>query len=93
MNNKISDKDKKDWENFLSNKENLPNKDNELNKNVINELRDDYPNVRIGQWFLDPLNPRGPDYNRNKERILNKVDSVDATFVTTSPSVLNFLQN
>ena len=27
MNNKISDKDKIDWENFLSNKEKLPNKD------------------------------------------------------------------
>ena len=27
MNNKISDKDKKDWEKFLSNKEKLPNKD------------------------------------------------------------------
>tara|TARA_Y100000996_G_scaffold405908_1_gene381647 strand:- start:270 stop:683 length:414 start_codon:yes stop_codon:yes gene_type:complete len=27
LNNKISDKDKIDWENFLSNKEKLPNKD------------------------------------------------------------------
>ena len=27
MNSKISDKDKKDWENFLSQNENLPNKD------------------------------------------------------------------
>ena len=27
MNDKISDKDKKDWEKFLSNKEKLPNKD------------------------------------------------------------------
>ena len=27
MNNKISDKDKKDWERFLSNDEKLPNKD------------------------------------------------------------------
>ena len=27
MNDNISDKDKKDWENFLSNKEKLPNKD------------------------------------------------------------------
>ena len=27
MNDKISDKDKKDWENFLSNKEKLTNKD------------------------------------------------------------------
>ena len=30
MNSKISDKDKKDWENFLSNDENLPNKDFDL---------------------------------------------------------------
>ena len=30
MNRKISDKDKKDWENFLSNNENLPNKDFDL---------------------------------------------------------------
>ena len=63
-----------------------------ITSNQINELKDDYPNVRIGQWFLDPLNPRGPDYSRNKERILDKIDSVDATFVTTSPSVLNFLK-
>ena len=28
MNNQISDKDKKDWQNFLSKKEKLPNKDN-----------------------------------------------------------------
>ena len=27
MNDKISDKDKKDWEDFLSSKEELPNKD------------------------------------------------------------------
>ncbi len=32
MNDKISDKDKKDWENFLSNNEKLPNKDSKLTK-------------------------------------------------------------
>ena len=32
MNNNISDKDKKDWENFLTNEEKLPNKDLETNK-------------------------------------------------------------
>ncbi len=63
-----------------------------ISSNQINELKDDYPNVRVGQWFLDPLNPKGPDYNRNKERILDKINCVDATFVTTSPSVLNFLK-
>ena len=33
MNNNISNKDKKDWENFLSSKESLPNKDSKINKN------------------------------------------------------------
>ena len=32
MNKKISDKDKKDWENFLSSEEKLPNKDFVINK-------------------------------------------------------------
>ena len=32
MNSKISDKDKRDWENFLSRKDSLPNKDFELSK-------------------------------------------------------------
>ena len=32
MNSNISDKDKKDWENFLSSKEKLINKDQNLNK-------------------------------------------------------------
>ena len=57
----------------------------------IQELRDDYPNIKIGQWFLDPLNKQGPDYERNKLRILDKIKQVDSTFTTTSPSVLNFL--
>ena len=57
----------------------------------INELRSDYPNVRIGQWFLDPLNKKGPDFERNKDRILDKINSVDATFLTTSPSALSFI--
>ena len=37
MNKKISDKDKKDWENFLSNEESLPDKDKEF-KNKIQKL-------------------------------------------------------
>ena len=34
MTNKISDKDKKDWENFISNKESLPNKDVYIKKDL-----------------------------------------------------------
>jgi len=38
LNKKISDKDKRDWQNFLSNKEKLPNKDLSLKKNNRIEL-------------------------------------------------------
>ena len=34
MTNNISEKDKKDWENFLSKKERLPDKDNKLTKKI-----------------------------------------------------------
>ena len=57
----------------------------------IAELKEDYPNARFGQWFLDPLNKFGPDFERNKNRILDKFRVVDSTFLTTSPDALSFL--
>ena len=39
MNNNISDKDKKDWENFLSNKETLPNKDLKIKKKIYLKIK------------------------------------------------------
>ena len=38
MNSKISDKDKKDWENFLSKNENLPDKDSNLAERNIKKI-------------------------------------------------------
>ena len=38
MNKKISDKDKKDWQNFLSNNESLPVKDDQFIRDEIPEL-------------------------------------------------------
>jgi glycosyltransferase involved in cell wall biosynthesis len=64
-----------------------------ISADQISELREDYPNTRFGQWFLDPLNKNGPDYERNKSRILDKIKVVDSTFLTTSPDVLKFLSN
>ena len=58
---------------------------------TLGELKDDYPNLRISQWFLDPLNKNGPDYEKNKDRILDKSDFMEANFLTTSPDALNFL--
>ena len=49
--------------------------------------------MRFSQWFLDPLNKNGPDFERNKNRILDKIKYMDASFITTCPSVLKFLPN
>ncbi len=58
---------------------------------TLKDLKKNYPNLKIAQWFLDPLNKKGPDFNKNKQRILNKSDYVDKNFLTTSPKVLNFI--
>tara|TARA_B100000941_G_scaffold88742_1_gene61439 strand:+ start:926 stop:3061 length:2136 start_codon:yes stop_codon:yes gene_type:complete len=63
-----------------------------ISREQINELKEDNPNTKFGQWFLDPLNKNGPDYERNKKRILDKVDLMEATFLTTSPEALDFIQ-
>ena len=39
MNNKISDKDKKDWNNFLSSNENIPDKDSKLKNLKIKKVK------------------------------------------------------
>mgnify|MGYP001227167190 FL=1 len=62
-----------------------------ISSQTLNELKEDYPSLKIAQWFLDPLNKNGPDYDRNKKRILDKSELLDANFITTSPDVLSFL--
>ena len=49
-----------------------------------------FKNLTVSQWFLDPLTKKGPDYIKNKSRILDKIDAMDATFATTNPSSLDF---
>ena len=62
-----------------------------ITKQQIQELKEDNPNTKFAQWFLDPLNKFGPDFDRNKDRILDKIEVMDGTFLTTCPSVLRFL--
>jgi len=64
-----------------------------VSPDILAELKDEYPYLKIVQWFLDPLNKNGPDYKKNKNRILDKSEFLDANFITTSPDVLNFLPN
>ena len=63
-----------------------------ISREQIQELKEENPNTKFAQWFLDPLNKNGPDYERNKDRILDKIDLMDGTFVTTSPEALTFLK-
>ena len=47
-------------------------------------------NLKISQWFLDPLSRKGPDYHSNKKRILDKIEIIDSTFLTSDPKSLDF---
>ena len=51
-------------------------------------------NVKICQWFLDPIIRSGPDYYKNFQRVSKFANKIDATFITTSPDyILPKLQN
>ena len=62
-----------------------------INPNTLSYLKENYKDLKIAQWFLDPLMKDGPDFEKNKSRILNKINFTDANFITTSPDVLSFL--
>ena len=61
MNNKITDKDKKDWENFLSKNESLPNKDLNIKKNTKKNLK----LCDLHGYSLDEANRKIDDFIRN----------------------------
>ena len=62
-----------------------------VSPDTLSQLKDEYSHLKIAQWFLDPLNIKGPDFIKNKKRILDKSKFLDSNFITTSPDVLNFL--
>ena len=61
MNNQISDKDKKDWQNFLSKKEKLPDKDNSYSKDKLVKISE----IDLHGFSLD-------EANKAVERFINK---------------------
>ena len=54
MTDKISEKDKKDWENFLSKKEKLPNKDINFTKEKKTKIK----NIDLHGYTLDEANKK-----------------------------------
>ncbi len=61
-----------------------------VSSNTLESIRQKNKNIKITQWFLDPLSKKGPDFSNNKSRILDKTPLIDTTFLTTDPGSLNF---
>ena len=57
---------------------------------TLRKLKSFNKNLKIAQWFEDPLITSGPDYNENSQKVIDKLDYIDNSFVTTSPDVLDF---
>ena len=53
--------------------------------NTLKFIKKFYPKVRFGQWFLDKMNE---EWRGNKNRFLDKIGIMNASFCTTSTDVL-----
>ncbi len=53
-------------------------------------IKEKYNSIRFAQWFLDPLNVNGPDFEKNKNRFFLKYQFCDTNFVTTAVDALSF---
>jgi glycosyltransferase involved in cell wall biosynthesis len=61
---------------------------------TLDYLKTKNKNLKICQWFLDPISKYGPDYINNKKRLLKSEKFCDASFITTDPKSIDFnLQN
>ena len=59
-----------------------------ITNETLDYIKNKNKNLKICQWFLDPIGKKGPDYLKNNKRIIEKVDYIDSTFLTSSPSAL-----
>ena len=70
MTNNISDKDKKDWENFLSNNEKLSNKDAKIDKKISFKTR----SIDLHGYTLEEANKSIEEFiNRSYREKINKL--------------------
>ena len=60
-----------------------------VSNETLDLLKNKNKNLKICQWFLDPISKNGPDYLKNNKRIYEKIDYMDATFLTSSPNLLS----
>ena len=59
-----------------------------VSNDTLSIIKENHKDLKIAQWFLDPLSKYGPDHINNSKRILEKVDYIDKTFLTTDPGSL-----
>ena len=57
---------------------------------TLDYLKNKKKNLKIAQWFLDPISRNGPDYLNNKKRLLKFSGILDANFITTDPNTIDF---
>ena len=70
MTDNISEKDKKDWENFLSKKEKLPNKDIKINKKITFKIK----SIDLHGYTLEQANKTIEDFIiKSYEEKINKL--------------------
>ena len=60
-----------------------------VKKSTLEKMKEINNSTKFSQWFLDPLSKHGPDHINNTNRILDKIDLLDTTFLTTDPSALS----
>ncbi len=61
-----------------------------VQKNTLEYLKNEKKDLKLSQWFLDPVSQFGPDFIKNKNRILDKSKILDTNFLTTDPKSLSF---
>ena len=61
-----------------------------INLETLEYLKNQNKNLKISQWFLDPISKYGPDYLNNKKRIIKFSEICDANFITTDPDSIDF---
>ena len=64
-----------------------------ITENIIYDFRSLNRNILISQWNEDPLMGGLSDNNDNLHKLNKFIPLVDHSFITTSPSVLNFFDN
>ncbi len=85
---KFNDKVLKTFLNFRPDLVVLGHADNLMKETIIKMKK--IQDVKVCQWFLDPLIKTGPDYLKNKNRILSLENHVNGSFLTSHPNALNF---